>query len=157
LIAIILSLNQPVFASDNKCLEAINNYEKIYHIPTGLLKAVSKVESEYNPLAINDGSVIKQYSDANELKNHINALRAQGKTNFDVGCMQINYHWHGKEFASIADMIDIDKNVHYAAKFLAKLFNEKRSWHKAVRFYHSNDPQYYRKYSRKIAVAWLKE
>jgi hypothetical protein len=153
----LFNINNIAVANENSCLEAVNNYEKLYQIPTGLLKAVSKVESEYNPLALNDGSIVHNFKAKEEVADKINSLINLGKTNFDVGCIQINYFWHGKNFSSIEEMINIDSNVKYAANLLQDLYKTHKSWLKAVRYYHSNDPIFYKKYSRKIALAWLKE
>ena len=47
------------------------------------------------------------------------------------------------------------KNIEYAASFLLTLYKKYGDWHQAVRFYHSSTAEYYRKYSRKITLAWI--
>ena len=44
-------------------------------------------------------------------------------------------------------------NVAYAAKFLIHLRAQRRSWQKAVRFYHSSDPVRQRHYGNKVTKA----
>lgn len=142
--------------AENECLSAIEKYEKFYSIPKGLLKAVSKVESEYNPLALNDGLKQHNFKNKQEALARINYLQSIGKTNFDIGCMQINYYWHHKQFSSVEEMLDVDWNVRYAASFLYGLYKDHGSWQAAIRRYHSYDPDIHKKYSKKIAIAWLK-
>lgn len=141
----------------NECLSAIEKYEALYSIPKGLLKAVSKVESEYNPLALNDGLKQHNFKSKQEALTRINYLQSIGRTNFDIGCMQINYRWHHKHFVSVDEMLEVEWNVRYAASYLYGLYKDHGSWQAAVRYYHSYDPEIHKKYSKKIAIAWLKE
>ncbi|SMH42994.1 Transglycosylase SLT domain-containing protein [Maritimibacter sp. HL-12] len=66
----------------------------------------------------------------------------RGATSFDVGCFQINYKWHGQNFASLETMFDPMENALYAAGFLAKLFDETNDWETAAGTYHSRTPVY---------------
>lgn len=140
----------------NECIQTIEKYEKFYSIPIGLLKAVSKVESEYNPLALNDGLKQHKFRNKQEALARIKYLQSIDRTNFDIGCMQINYRWHHKHFASIEEMLDVEWNVRYAASFLYGLFKDHGSWQAAIRHYHSYDSEIHKKYSKKIAIAWLR-
>ena len=51
-----------------------------------------------------------------------------GTRNFDVGCFQINYRWHGAAFASIDQMFDPMANARYAASFLTSLYAKSGDW-----------------------------
>lgn len=156
--AIILSFTNPSeVLADADCIATITRYEKLYKIPTGLLKAVSKVESEHNSLALNDGLKSHNFKDKQEAIGRMNYLVDIGRTNFDVGCMQVNYHWHGKNFSSVEQMLDVNENVRYAAALIYGLYKKHGTWLLAVRHYHSYEPNAHRKYSKKIALAWLKE
>lgn len=150
-------LYSPAGFANEECLVAIDKYEKLYNIPTGLLKAVSKVESEYNPLALNDGLRTHRFKTQKEVIDRISYLIEIGKTNFDIGCMQINYRWHGKNFNSPEEMLDVNRNVRYAASLITALYKDHGSWQAAIRHYHSYEPKFYKIYSKKIALAWLKE
>lgn len=147
----------PAAFANEECLIAIDKYEKLYNIPTGLLKAVSKIESEYNPLALNDGLKTHRFKTKEEAIDRISYLIEIGRTNFDIGCMQINYRWHGKNFTSPEEMLDVTWNVRYAASLIAGLYKDHGSWQAAIRHYHSYEPKFYKQYSKKIALAWLKE
>jgi len=142
--------------AQGECIDAIIKYERLYHIPKGLLKAVSKVESEYNPFALNDGLKSHNFKTKQEVIDRISYLVDIGKTNFDIGCMQINYYWHGKNFTSIEGMLDVTGNVRYAASLIHGLYKEHGTWQAAVRHYHSYEPSIHKKYSKKVAYAWLK-
>lgn len=63
--------------------------------------------------------------------------RAEGRSNFDVGCFQLNYRWHGANFASLEEMIDPGRNALHAARFLAELHGQTGDWISAAGRYHS--------------------
>ena len=72
----------------------------------------------------------------------------------DLGCMQINQHYHGEHFASIEAMFDPKQNVDYAARFLARLHARHETWSMAVARYHAgpdNDPAQKRYICRVVA------
>ena len=77
-----------------------------------------------------------------------------GDRNIDVGCMQINYRWHGKAFESIEQMIDPAYNVPYAARFLKVLYERHGDWEKAIRYYHSGNSKYNRSYLARVKKVW---
>ncbi|WP_248633087.1 lytic transglycosylase domain-containing protein [Cereibacter changlensis] len=60
-----------------------------------------------------------------------------GQGNFDVGCFQINYRWHGAHFGSVREMFDPDANALYAARFLQTLDAGAEDWSRAAGAYHS--------------------
>lgn len=72
----------------------------------------------------------------------------RGARSFDVGCFQINYKWHGTAFKSIDEMFDPLANARYAARFLAKLYQETGNWSDAAGSYHSRTPKYANKYKK---------
>ncbi|MDZ7712446.1 MAG: hypothetical protein U5L06_04740 [Rhodovibrio sp.] len=52
-------------------------------------------------------------------------LQARGVSNIDVGCMQVNLHWHGDAFESLEQAFDPAYNVAYAAAFLLDLAGQR--------------------------------
>ena len=68
------------------------------------------------------------------------ASLAAGRGSFDVGCFQINYHWHGHNFPSLEAMFDPEAGATYAARFLQSLYLERGSWLAAAGAYHSQTP-----------------
>ncbi len=61
----------------------------------------------------------------------------QGRTNIDIGCFQLNYRWHGENFASVTQMFDPLENARYAARFVAQLHAETGDWRAAAGAFHS--------------------
>jgi hypothetical protein len=139
----------------NELKALITEQEELHKIPSGLLLAIATVESGSKPYALNiqGKSVIGR--NKREAVDLIHEALANGITNIDVGVMQLNVRWHRENFGSIEEMLEPKKNIEYAASFLLTLYKKYGNWHRAVRFYHSSRAEYYRKYSRKITLAWL--
>ena len=129
--------------------------EQRNEIPRGLLSAIVGVESGFNPTAINiEGKSVITNNKSEAIKTIKNALN-QGVTNIDIGIAQINYRWHKDKFRNIEEMINPTANIEYAAKLLLSLFKQHGTWHKAIRHYHSANPNHHNQYSRKVVIAWL--
>ena len=82
------------------------------------------------------------------------SARRSGRKLIDLGCMQVNFHYHGNQFRSVADMLDPARNVDYAARFLKRLKEKHETWSMAVARYHAgpnNDPAQKRYVCRVIA------
>ncbi len=62
--------------------------------------------------------------------------------------MQINQHWHGSHFRSVAEMFDPEQNVQYAASYLKSLYQDAGSRTVAVTRYNAGpgNPQAQRTY-----------
>lgn len=71
---------------------------------------------------------------------------AQGRTNLDIGCFQLNYRWHSQGFSSVAQMFDPLENARYAARFVSQLYAESGDWRKAAGMFHSRTPVYANRY-----------
>ncbi|MCB1390237.1 MAG: transglycosylase SLT domain-containing protein [Rhodobacteraceae bacterium] len=67
-------------------------------------------------------------------------LLARGQDLFDLGCFQINWHWHGDQFRRPEDLLDPLTAARYAARLLASLHDEYGSWEGAAGAYHSRNP-----------------
>jgi hypothetical protein len=87
----------------------------------------------------------------------VRALKARGVSNIDVGCMQINLHWHADAFADLEQAFDPAYNVAYAATFLLDLRASENSWTKAIGVYHSRTPRFSGPYRSKVFRAWRAE
>ena len=66
----------------------------------------------------------------------------------DIGCMQINHHFHAARFRSLDDMFDPERNVRYAASLLKTLRTQEGTWTMAVARYNAgpNNPKAQRAY-----------
>jgi soluble lytic murein transglycosylase-like protein len=131
----------------NPCEPEILRAADRYGVPAGILYAVGLTETgnkgSLQPNALNiEGKAVFPRSRAEALAAFANARR-EGKTLIDLGCMQINHHYHASHFRSVEDMLDPRQNVDYAARFLASLHARHETWSMAVARYHAgpdNDP-----------------
>jgi soluble lytic murein transglycosylase-like protein len=110
-------------------------------VPLGVLYAVGMTETgrkgSLHPYALNiEGKTVIAGS-AEEALAVFAKARRRGKTLIDLGCMQVNHHYHGDRFASPAAMLDPRQNVAYAARFLRELKEREGSWTMAVARYHA--------------------
>jgi soluble lytic murein transglycosylase-like protein len=64
--------------------------------------------------------------------------------------MQISLKYHNNAFKSIEDAFEPEKNVEYSAKFLRKLYNQRKDWTKAAMAYHSKIPSKGLRYKQKL-------
>ncbi|MCT7665864.1 transglycosylase SLT domain-containing protein [Shinella kummerowiae] len=129
-----------------------------YDIPAGILYSVGLTETgrkgSLQPYAMNIEGKAFFGQDRQDALQAFEAARARGAKLIDLGCMQINHHFHGDQFASPAEMFDPRKNVEYAAAFLARLHARHETWTMAVARYHAgpnNDPAQKRYVCRVIA------
>jgi hypothetical protein len=84
----------------------------------------------------------------------VQQLQAKGVTNIDVGCMQINLHFHPNAFDNLEDAFDPALNTQYAAELLSSLRTDSRSWNKAVAHYHSRTKKFNIPYKQKVLKFW---
>jgi soluble lytic murein transglycosylase-like protein len=128
-------------AAPNACEREMTRAAKRYDIPLGVLYAVGLTETgkrgSLQPFAMNiEGRAHYSKSVADAVEYFLEA-RADGAVLIDIGCMQINQHYHGDAFASVEEMFDPRKNVDYAAAFLQQLKAREGSWTMAVARYHA--------------------
>jgi soluble lytic murein transglycosylase-like protein len=150
LLAVVWSSSLPALAAParaNPCEPEILRAADRYGIPAGILYAVGLTETgrkgSLQPNALNiEGKAFFPASRAEAVATAKAALQ-QGKVLIDLGCMQINQHYHAAHFRGLADMLDPHRNVDYAARFLARLHARHETWSMAVARYHAgpdNDP-----------------
>ena len=148
------------------CRQYIGEAEQVLQVPAYLLHAISQVESgrwdktrqvksawPWTVMAEGRGRYLpsKQAAIA-----EVRALKAKGVRNIDVGCMQVNLHFHPKAFDNLEQAFDPAQNVAYAAALLTKLKRDHHSWTKAVGLYHSATPKFNGPYRKKVFQAWRK-
>ena len=162
----LMSLMTPTFAfpefgfNRTVCEDLANKYSKKHNIPDGLVASISRVESgrvdqtggkKAWPWTLNLAGDSKFFENKAQTLDFLGHALGEGKTNIDIGCMQINYKWHKDEFSGIEQMLDPDQNVKYAIKFLKQLFERHQNWEDAVKHYHSSTESLHTKYYRKVA------
>lgn len=143
---------------------AFHYQQKIYNIPFGLLKAIAITESgkkdphtglrEPWPWTIGNQGKSYYCETKEEAVKLVRKLQHEGKTNIDIGCMQINLKYHGNVFSSLEEAFDPQVNIAYAASLLHKLKKKHHSWTKAICFYHSSQETHAQSYLKKIYGTW---
>lgn len=150
----------------NNCAVYVGQYEKHHGIPTGLLHAISKVESGRKdntghlvawPWTVNAEGKGYHFPTKEAAISAVRAMQFKGIKSIDVGCMQINLHYHPYAFQSLNDAFDPAKNVEYAALFLTRLKNEHASWDTAVSRYHSANPVHHIPYKKNVLAVWTRD
>ncbi len=134
-------LNQCFAAELNICERQMAAASVRHDVPLGVLYAVGMTESGHkgvlHPFALNvEGKTIFAKTKVEALAAFKSSRRSGAKL-IDLGCMQINHYYHGKEFTSLDAMFDPALNVEYAAKFLNELKDREGSWTMAVARYHA--------------------
>lgn len=102
-----------------------------YKIPVGLLKAIAKTETSFNPYAINVNS----------------------NKSYDMGIMQINSTWLpklGRIGVTQVDLFDGCKNIQIGAWILASNIKQYGFNTKAIGAYNSPSPKNQEIYARKV-------
>ncbi|MEE9140158.1 MAG: murein transglycosylase [Alphaproteobacteria bacterium] len=150
--------------AENLCARSITASEPTKGIPRDLLTAISLAESgRWDPRkraivawpwTINAGGQGRVFASKEAAIAAVKKLRARGVTSVDVGCMQVNLHFHPDAFEDLEAAFEPARNVAYATRFLESLRNEKRSLSQAVAFYHSSARKYNRPYRKKVFELW---
>lgn len=139
------SISSPALA--NPCEAEILRASSKYGVPVGILYAVGLTETGHKgslqPYALNiEGRAVFARS-RTEAERAFRQARDGGAKLIDLGCMQINHHYHADRFKSVSAMLDPRQNVDYAARFLVDLKRRHDTWSMAVARYHAgpnNDP-----------------
>lgn len=133
--------NASMAASLNVCEREMISASVRHKVPLGVLYAVGMTETgrkgSLQPYALNiEGKAVFANSERAAMKS-FRFARLTGAKLIDLGCMQINHYYHGAKFSSVEEMLDPQKNVEYAAKFLSELRVQEGSWTMAVARYHA--------------------
>jgi hypothetical protein len=132
------------------CEQAIVAGARRGGVPVEVLHAIALTETGRKsgdrlrpwPWAINREGEGFWFASREEALAFAQASIAAGRPSFDVGCVQINYRWHGHAFPSIDAMLDPEWTATYAAQFLRTLYEERGSWSEAAGAYHSLTPDH---------------
>jgi Transglycosylase SLT domain len=164
-LAAVTGAGQPAAAPvDGVCAALARQEEREQGIPPGLVQALALAESgrwhadegttRPWPWTVTSGTDSFFLRSKPEALRKVEELRTEGRTNIDVGCMQINLGYHGHAFASLAEALEPASNVAYAAQFLKQLREETRSWARATARYHSAHPERGQAYREKVYRFW---
>ncbi|MGD8810253.1 MAG: lytic transglycosylase domain-containing protein [Gammaproteobacteria bacterium] len=151
-------------ARPDLCANAVAAQEKRHGIPKRLLTAISLVESGRWDAKAGKGAAWPWTVTAQGKGRFfptkaaaiaaVKRLRAGGITSIDVGCMQVNLHFHPTAFKSLSAAFDPAQNASYAATFLTDLKRDHGSWQRAVQHYHSSTAKKRIPYQKKVYAAW---
>lgn len=127
------------------CIREILLAQMKYQIPDNLLLGIGLQESGLYrdnaltvwPYTANAEGKGAYFDTEAEAVAWVNARRNEGVTSIDLGCMQINMHWHPDAFDTVADGFNPARNVDYAAAYLSRLYRQKGDWRAAAASYHS--------------------
>jgi len=149
------------------CGMVIAAAEEALDIPSQLLAAIARVESgrwlpgkQANyawPWTVTAGGEGHYYPTKAEAIAAVIQLHAQGITNIDVGCLQVNLQYHPRAFKSLDAAFDPMENTIYAANLLKTLHNGGFDWTDAVARYHSASPSARLPYVSKVSQLWRDE
>lgn len=151
-----------VFASTESheitCDQAALAVAEKWDVPPQVMLAITRVETgQFRddklrpwPWTINQAGNGQWFATAAEAIAAVEPALQAGATNIDIGCFQLNVHWHSKAFSSLEEMFDPVANAAYAAQFLAELHARKGNWVDAVAAYHSESPERASAYVEKI-------
>ena len=136
-------------------------------LPRAIVAAVAMAESgRYNPASrtrrawpwtINAEGRPYYFDNKADAISFTRHLLKSGMRSIDVGCMQINLHYHPDAFENLEAAFDPATNVAYAADFLQRLHQRLGTWPDAVSHYHSGEPSRHRPYFRRVIGIWKKE
>jgi hypothetical protein len=146
------------------CRAAIARAEQEAQIPPGLLQAIGRVESGRRnpetgqfgpwPWTINAEGRGHFFPDRAAAIAAAREMQARGVRVMDVGCMQVNLHFHPRAFASLEEAFDPGANARYAARFLTELHAARPDWMVAAGHYHSHTPELAEAYRARVRAAW---
>lgn len=128
-------------------------------IPDRVLYSLALTESAQKgrpwPWTMNYGGRSYYFADRATLHRAMEILIAQGRTNFDVGIMQIHWRYHARLFGSTWEATDPTTNVWAGARILIDRFNESGNWVKAIAAYHSKTEHLGRAYLVNFAKHYI--
>ena len=148
---LVISHSSPaISAVSQACDRAAVQAAKKTGIPVKILLTITRIETgrtrqnqtEPWPWTLNVNGAGHWFKTKAAALSYAKDQRQNGSKNFDVGCFQINYRWHGSHFSSLEKMFDPNANAAYAAAFLKSLFLETQSWPIAIGAFHSRTDQY---------------
>ena len=146
------------------CADTAREVEQREKLPETMLQAITTVETgkgaageaivrpwPWTIFAEGRGQHFATKADAIQA---VRELRARGVESIDVGCMQVNLHYHPGAFTSLEEAFDPSSNIAYAASLLKSLKNDNRTWESAIEHYHSYDPDRRSTYRMKVFASW---
>ena len=131
------------------CVREILKAQLRHGIPGNILLGIGLQEAGIRregmltvwPWAVNAAGEGRVFASRESALNWVDSKRGAGVSSIDIGCMQVNLHWHPGAFASVDEGFDPAVNVDYAARFLKDLYRQTGDWETAAGSYHSFTPE----------------
>jgi soluble lytic murein transglycosylase-like protein len=141
LVAIAVSSGGARADESRGCEREMTRAAALHGVPLNVLYSVGLTETGsrggLSPYDMNvDGQAVHSTSLGEAMARFAEA-KGRGAKFIDIGCMQINHHFHAAEFRSLSEMFDPVHNVEYAANFLKSLKAQEGSWTLAVARYNA--------------------
>ena len=145
------------------CVVALRQAERRYHLPPGLLISIARAESGRPIASLTDIRPWPWTIDADGsglfLDSKAAAIawlqqQAPHHSFVDVGCMQVDLHYHPDAFSTLDEALDPAVNADYAARLLVDLYRGEAggSWDTAVGLYHSHSSVLAAEYRDRVAL-----
>ncbi len=160
-LALLLScLTTPAYADPaTACDAAARRAAEEAGVPEPVMLAIARVESGRSqtpwPWTVNHAGEGHWFKTEREALDFAEARIAEGESNLDIGCFQVNLRWHGENFTGLEAMFDPEENARYAAHFLGRLHASEGNWVNAVAAYHSRTPAHAEAYVEKVEAVLL--
>lgn len=160
LMILCLLLCDPAQAGPDLCEGAARRAAQERGVPVDLMLAITLAETGRRidgrlrpwPWAANAAGRGYWFATRDEAARFARAELAAGRHLFDLGCFQINWHWHGAAFARPEDLLDPMVSARHAADFLIRLRDEFGTWDAAAGAYHSRTPARAAAYGARVAA-----
>lgn len=154
LIAVLILLALPAQARPDLCESAARSAAREVGVPAAVMLAIALTETGRSldgrlrpwPWTANADGQGHWFASRTEALAFARTRLAQGQRSFDLGCFQINWRWHGQNFATPEALLDPPTAARYAARLLADLHAELGSWEAAAGAYHSRTPAHASRY-----------
>jgi hypothetical protein len=146
------------------CTDTAGQIELKERLPQSILEAITTVETGRAaqgetiarpwPWTVTAEGKGQHYPTKKVAIEAVRALRARGVDSIDVGCMQVNLHYHPGAFTSLEEAFEPSSNIAYAASLLGDLRKAQGSWETAIEHYHSYDPEIRLAYRLRVFSSW---
>lgn len=131
---------------------------RLYHIPLGLLHAISLTESGIGnqpwPWTLNVYGVPYRFSSAQQTRAAVRAFLDRGIQLVDIGPMQVDWQYHQNQLGSVTAAVNPLRNVAVAGRILKTDYDQTGNWRAAVGLYHGGGPQRQNTYIQEVFSRW---